>query len=336
MDVFPPVPNHRSRQRGAVIAMAGAMLLMFMAFAVIGVDVARLAFTANETQTVADIAALAAIQGRANEVANPVADAQAVVQENQVDGQPADVGGGGVVNSVIPGTWDFDAQTFVPTGDWYDPDTNAAQANAEATVDNMVAGVINDSQSSVARSAIAAMGGACSGELVMPLALGPCWFDEFEDSNDCSDIPRFFQVPATGNTCFTSLSQDPASAPNAARYLPTSCCNNGGNCGLGQTPALVNIGDEINVINGQVNVLMQIIQSCFNQGLTEWTIPLVECGQCNQQTEVTGFAKIVITNVIDTGNPAGRGIYLDSICKLDPEVSPGCASAGLTGLALVQ
>jgi Flp pilus assembly protein TadG len=345
------VPAHRRNQRGIALAYFGLAMLTLISFAVIGIDLGRLGFTASEVQSVADAAALAAALAKAQNSTDPVAQAAVVVQQNRVDGEATDVGGGEVVESITPGFWDFDTGT-VTESTWDDPTANAAKAHATKTVDNFIAAAIGAPQSSVTRDAIAAIGGACDGRPLMPMAVGDCFFEQFaegdpEDPNRCSHLPsvRMSSDPVD-NACFTSLNDSAASANQARAYLPPTCCQ-GGNCGGNVSPPLVSIGDNINIMNGQANSVYQVIGDCVSDGLTEWDIPLVKCNQqsgcpdgapecvkCTQQMEVTGFAHIVIDQVVSTGSP--KYIRFHSICKTTPSSSPGCHNSSSFGLAIVK
>jgi hypothetical protein len=56
-------------------------------------------------------------------------------------------------------------------------------------------------------------------------------------------------------------------------------------------------------------------------------VPIVAEGRCNQDAIVTGFARIVIDHVVDTGDT--KGIYVSAMCRdtLDG-ANPGCQYAG--------
>src|SRR5207244_2741984 len=79
------------RQRGAVLVTVGVALLTFLAMAAVGVDLAHLAFTATEVQSVAEVAATAGAEALING-GNVVAEAQTVAARNMVDGRPPALG----------------------------------------------------------------------------------------------------------------------------------------------------------------------------------------------------------------------------------------------------
>jgi Flp pilus assembly protein TadG len=349
----PNVPAHRRNQRGVALTYFGIIMLVLMAFTVIGIDVGRLGFAASEVQSVADVAATAAALAKMQGSSDPVAQARVAIQANKVDGDAADVGAGLGVESITPGRWDFEDKTFTVLT-WDDATVNAAKAVGLKTVDNFIAGLFGSNQSSVTREAIAAIGGSCSGRSVMPIAVGDCFFEQFaqgdpSDPNRCSGLPTItMKNDKVDNACFTSLGPTSSSASKTVSYLPTSCCQ-GGNCGGAAPSPLVTIGDDINLMNGVAASVLQIIEDCVeNDGLTEWDIPIVKCNEtagcpngaaeclkCNQNEEVTGFVHIVIENVQHTG--ASKEIRFRSMCKVTPSGgSPGCNNSPGMSLAIVQ
>jgi hypothetical protein len=287
-------------------------MLVILGMAVLGVDVGRLALTAGETQVAADAAAVAyARKMLRNEISGGFEDpepyARGVLKQNWIDGEEATMAN----MEYAVGRFDFESRSFRPGGF----PANAVRAEGTADVNNIVAGVFGDPTSAVNRFAVAAYGGASSVQPTLPIALGDCYFNKFQRTDDCSDLPVLQQVPdKDDNSCWTSLSSYSANASEAASMLPEECCQ-GGKCGGGDLPPPLAVGDEIDVLNGQANTLMQILDDCVRQGLTEFVIPIVECGKCNQEMEVVGFATIDIAAVRTQGGR--KGIDLASICNSD-------------------
>lgn len=350
----PVVPSHRQNQRGIALAYFGVAMLTLIAFAVIGIDLGRLAFTASEVQSVADAAATAAALAKAQGSTDPVGQATAVIQKNNVDGEAADYGPGDVVDEILPGRWDFTNGTFT-TLSWTDKTANAARAHGTKTVTNYVAAAIGAPESSVHRYAIAAVGGACDLRALMPIAIGDCYFNAFlqgdpSDPNRCSGLPTIqFSNSPSDNACFTSLGDGSAASSQMGQYLPDGCACSGNFCN-GDTPPLVSIGQDINVTNGNVTSLQHAISDCLNHNLAEWDVPLVKCNtnkncpdasatggkcvDCTKSMEVTGFVHIKIIQVKDSGSP--KFIRFSSACMVNPSSSAGCDSSPLSGLAIVK
>jgi hypothetical protein len=323
----------RARQRGAALATVGIFMIVLAGMAVLGVDVGRLAFTATETQVVADAGAVAyaktMLDNELNDATdNPFVAADQVVESNSIDGKSA-------IQAKVEyavGRFDFDRREFRPGGF----PSNAVRATGTATVDNIVAGVFGDHDSTVERFAVAAFGGAGRGRPTLPIAVGECYFKRFERSDNCSDLPRLRQVPEKAeNSCWTSLRPTGANANEVTELLPAECCS-GGKCGGGAMPPLVGVGDQINVLNGQANSILKILADCVDKGVQEYVIPIVECGKCNQLTSVVGFATVRMTRASDQGGD--KGIDIGALCRTDGEggAPGGGGNYGLQTLALVK
>jgi hypothetical protein len=300
-----PTPRARTGQRGAIAALTGILLLTLVGMTVVGVDVGRVAFTATEVQTVAEVGALGYARAMLrNQVAgsavrNPASDALEVVSGNSIDGQAASASN---IASYTTGTWNFTTRSFTAGG----TDPNAVEATGVATVENLFAAlpVFSSPTSTVTKTATAAV--SCPDVAhVFPLAVGDCsLFDPFRSSDDCDDLPELFQQPRD-NSCWTTLFDGGGGAGAISNMLPAACCQ-GGNCGGGQTSPLVGIGTTINLFNGQMNSLMHIMEDCIeHEGLTEFVVPIVECDNgvlnCSGSAEVIGFASLRFTRVVDQG-----------------------------------
>ena len=334
--------RHRS-QRGQALAFVGICMVLFVGLAVIGVDVARLAFTAAEVQSIADATATAGAGALASHSTTPLADATSIVQQNYVDARTGSVGSGttDVIKSITPGIWDFTAKTFTASS-WTDPATNAVKARGVATVDNLVAAAIGAVTSDVERQAIAAEGGACTEVATLPITIEQDAIQQFLDVPDCSSIPptRLFQVPID-NSCFTSLTTAAAGAATEKAHIPSQCAGQGnGNVGGGQTATLT-IGDPISLNTGQDDTVLKTIQGCLDATppLREFVVPVVPanscCGGCTQN--VATFVRITIDHVQATGASSGKGVFISSICREALSGSnPGCTTGGENAMALIQ
>jgi hypothetical protein len=257
---------------------------------------------------------------------NPTTAAQLAVAQNRVDGQAASIAAG----NVIIGSFDFTSGAFLAGG----VPTNAVRADANATVQNLLAGILGDPTTTVQKTATAAFAGISSGAPVLPLAVGDCHFAAYQGSGSCSDLPSLTQAPsASDNTCWTSLGPDPAGADQAGSYLPPTCCH-GGNCGGGVAAPQVTTGSSINIMNGQADVLLKIIADCVADGITQFTVPVIGCNNCTGAMTVKGFATIEISSVDVTSNP--KGINLTSICEADNPGAAGGGNFGTVSLSLVN
>jgi hypothetical protein len=324
--------NARPRQRGAALATVGIFMIVLAGMAVLGVDVGRLAYTANETQVVADAGAVAYAKTMLDNDVNDTSDspfvaADQVVGDNWIDGRSASLA---KVEYAV-GKFDFDTREFRPGGF----PSNAVRATGSATIDNIFAGMFGTKTSTVQRLAVAAFGGAGEARPTLPVAVGDCYFKQFERSDNCSDLPKLQQVPdGSDNSCWTSLRATSANTSDVIDMLPADCCQ-GGTCGGGATSPMVSVGDQIKIVNGQNNQIMHILADCLAKGHEEWVIPIVQCGKCNQVAPVVGFATVRLTDVHDKG---GKGLDVDALCRTESGggAPGGGGNYGLKTLALVK
>jgi hypothetical protein len=232
-------------ERGAILAFTGIAVMTLVAMAVVGVDLGRLAFTATEVQTVAESAATAYAVAMQRDRPNPASDAYQVVAGNSIDGTAATPTN---IASFEVGNYSAATQTFVPGAE----PNNAVRATGTATVNNFFAAIVGDTQSTVQKTATAAIGCPTHGRMVLPIVVGECEFAAFESSNDCSDLPELFQQPGD-NSCWSTLLQNPGGGAETTKsYLPTTCCHDG-ECGGGVPAPSVSIGDVLYHQNGQAN-----------------------------------------------------------------------------------
>lgn len=312
--------SKRSRSRGAAMVAMAVSLSAFLAVAVVAVDLGRLGYTATEVQTIADIAATAGATALMND-ADAVAEAQSVVGQNSVDGTEASIS----ASDVEVGFYNHATGGFSAGG----VPANGVRATGRATVANLIAGVFGDDTTTVVKRAIAAISGAGSGRPALPIVVGDCNFEAFQNSYNCSDLPSLTQAPNTSNDSgWTSLSTTAASASAAQSYLPASCG------GGGEPSPTLHTGDYINVLNGQTDSILQTLKKCFDQGLTQFTIPIVPCGQYNQGMQVLGFATVEITAVKAKGK--NKGMSLRTTCEADEPGAPGGGAFGTSVVTLVN
>jgi len=345
-------------QRGMAAAAIAMAMAAFIGFAVVGVDIARLAFTATEVQTLADVAATAG--ARALYDGQPVVgQAQTAAAQNKVDGQPGAINPPG---SVVVGHYDFTSATFSPGG----TPSNAVQANAERTVNNFVAAALGNQwrQTKVEKMAIAPVSGPAQG-CVPPTGCSPndwaCYCSNgtapclpigVPDScfDDLNSLPPLMVAPG-GTAAWTSFGDNSTSANTVRPYLDQGPCQASGG---GGTPGEQDVGaSRICVSNGinpqcsaQGNVfgLMQCIVDnrlgCADtdgdgtvdaQGGLIFTIPVFDFPTCDANTPacypLLGFATVEITGMVCDGSTkqvSMRTIARDS--DTPPRPGGGCFS----------
>ena len=331
----------RPRERGGILAFTGMALLTLVGMTVVGVDLGRLAFTATEVQTVAEVAATGyahawlrhAVRNDTFDNDVNVAEALPVIGGNRIDGQQATDVNVPPGNYVL-GSYDFATDAFAAGVEPF----NAVRATATTTVNNFFATLFGMSQSTVTKNATATL--TCGNRAQpLPLLVQDCQFGGFDGPEECADLPTLTQQNVhVENTCWTSLlTNDSANANDIGQLIDDVCCGSGpGTCSLPGDYPVVSQGQNITVLNGQANML-QAMQRCWDNDYREFIVPITPCGApCNQTNVVSGFAKIVLTSrPVATGNP--KYIELSSFCNHEGgEGSGGNCSFGNFKVAMVQ
>lgn len=361
-------PSPRGRERGAILAFTGMALLTLVGMTVVGVDLARLAFTATEVQTVAEVAATAYAREWINQnqqgltgacTGNPVdpcgTAALQVIDGNRINGQQATNTN---IASYELGAYDF--ASFGPfrpgatsTGG---QDVPAVRANATATVNNFFAAMVGAPTSVVTKSAVATL--TCrSDEAPIPLAVGDCAFGGFDGPEDCEDLPLLSQQNVhLDNSCWTNLGNGPSGVPASTirNWIHAAC-------GLsdGPNPPTVSVGDTVDVNTGGKVPGCTALQDCWDAGLKTFIVPVipcvggvVACESSAQRTTISGFAKIELSSrpicspsegtCMCAGNvpcpPAeNKCVQLHAICASNPGGGGGGnCSFGLMSVAMVE
>src|SRR5947208_13661913 len=133
-------------ERGQVFVAAAVCLAAFLALTVVAVDIGRLAHTATEVQTVADVAANAGATALLKKTltgaaVDPIAEAQFVAGQNTMDGQAA------VVTDIALLHYDF------ASGGFTSGSPNAVLATPSVTVTNLIAGVMGERRTTGTKTA---------------------------------------------------------------------------------------------------------------------------------------------------------------------------------------
>jgi hypothetical protein len=322
----------RKTQRGIALVTMALWMTAFLAFAVIGVDVGRLAFTANETQAVADSAATAGAVSLAKGSSSGQAkqDAVTVAHVNRINGSVPPI----AVGDIETGQYNYDTHVFTAgsTPPW------AIRATSRKTVPNMIAGVLGRPTSDVERLAIAGFSGEGQAAPNFPLAVGDCNLQDFlncfgQAGATCKTLT---QIPSTSdNTGWTTFSLG-SNTGNIESFLPVIW--KGGQCVAPKDPnsfPTLNLGDPVHLQNGQIQGIIQDIYNCPGAYVgKEFTLPVVDCDNANfnQSSTITGF----VTIVIDGGDPAGKGINIHSIFKTVSGPLGGFPTTGTGQVALLK
>ncbi len=294
-------PNRKKNQRGAALTAFILTSAALFAMAAVGIDSGRLAFIANEVQTIADSAATAGARALLDGGTSAAArgQAQTVAAQNRVNGAAGVIQTGQLeVGSYDPTTRAF-ANGAVPA--------NAVRATPATTVNNVFAGIFGPSFASttVTKTAMAAFTGVGGGQPTLPLVLGDCHFPSLSSCfDDPSCLPSLTQVPnTTNNSGWTSFFDGSASNTTVGQYMPSAC-------GGTTAPPAVRVGDSISLNNGQITSVLRDVEECVNRGINQFVIPIVACNSnFNQSAPVTGFATVIVDRVNSQGSPKGLDLH---------------------------
>ncbi len=175
----------RKTQRGVALVYVAVCLIAFLGFAAVGIDLAHLAHTATEVQTVADAAARGGAVALGQSGGTPgvgITRAQFVAAKNYMNGVPSPAG------DVLVDEGHYDSsqhqfqccpsgsgynspccQSSLNMGDWSCTQSNscstrgAVLAMPRTTVTNLLAGVLGNKTSTVDKVAVAAYSGPSQG-----------------------------------------------------------------------------------------------------------------------------------------------------------------------------
>jgi len=304
-----PIARRRKKEQGSMLVAVAISMTALFATLPLAIDIGRLAFTANEVQTVADVAATAGatylMSGQ--DPATARSQARAVVAQNRVAGAVASIPSDA---SIEVGQYDPQTNKFTNVAS---PPYNAVRATPSATITNLFAGIFGASYktSTITRSAIAGFSGPGQAAATLPLVIGAC---DFQSIQSCFGT----------SGCLPKLTQAPNPSDDSGWILGANVY-----CGANASSApTLSVGQSVNLTNGQVTSTLKDVQSCFDAGNTEFLIPIVD-GACNQNFNdtrtIVGFATIVVTNVTATGG--NKGVDVSAIFK---QVS-GTAGGGAYG-----
>jgi Flp pilus assembly protein TadG len=312
--------------RGIALAQTGIALTALISLVAVGVDVGRIALTATEVQTLADLSAAAG----AKEIVDPHAGgtaragADAVIPLNTVDGAAAAAGDGGEVPNVDVGNYDFDNATFTNGG----TPNNAVRATATVQVNTLLAGIFGSSTETVTKTATAAFGSTGGAQPQLPLTVCDSNFPNPDCMGD-GCLPNLIQVPNPSDTSGWTGFFETAGTSTIGDFFPTACG------GEGNEIPYLNVGDEISVNNGQETPLLNLLQACLDAGLNTFVIPIIDCpANINQDIPVMGFATIVVTAVYAQGSP--KYVELGAIFNASLPGPPGGGNFGSGSVTLVN
>jgi hypothetical protein len=281
-------------EKGIAIPFVAVALIVIMALTAVGVETGRLATVATEVQTAADIAATAGARQLFDDpMASPREDAEEVLNDNHIEGT---VVSGSHLTELQVGNYTA-ATGFVANLQPF----NAVKSRVEYDVANILLSFLNMPTSHVSKIAVAAFAPSTGGRPTIPIAIGDCLLNEGCLEDSCQ--PTLTQVPSPDdNSAWTGFFGS-HSTSTISTLFPEEC-----NGDPSQVP-YIEVGDFINLINGQSVPLLRQVQCMLDHDITEVLVPVVSCStQFNQSREVLGFARFEILSVRTNGGHKGIDI----------------------------
>jgi hypothetical protein len=324
------------REQGIAMVLAALFLTAIIAIFAIALEISRLTDTATEVQVAADAAALAGAQNiTSGGTTGTAQDAgQRVAGKNTADGR-----------SPAPSDVQIEFGKYTP-GIGFVAGAADNAVRATVTMQNVryiLASVFGGPSTSVTKRAVAAY--KCNNcATPAPITICDCALTSTSPGEPCTAITggSLIQAPnGAQNSCLLSTAGQ--SADEA--WFPSDCFATGG------TGPLISSGDTITLDNGQLTPVINDFESCVNDGVTDYVIPVVQCsdfgtcnggkctnhpadtcitnadcchiGQCNHTGTVIGFATMHVTMVNAHGSP--KTVSLTQVCN---NAAPGgpCAS----------
>jgi Flp pilus assembly protein TadG len=334
----------RSRDdRGAVIIWVAVLMVVFMAFTALAVDIGYLMVTRNELQNVADAAALAGtrVLGLQYEgltyaqQQNVTADSAAIlaaVSEVATQNEAAGVNISIATDDVTIGSWDGTTKTL--SGPLL-LQANAVRVVARRSsavngpVSTFFAGIFGQDSAEVSAMATAALTGqstVAEGGLPVPFAISSEWWT----FSSCNQPIKFYPTGSTEGCAGWHTFDLNANASNLDNII------NGLIGGTYLSPETV-IGSELEAIGGNVASALPDLKALYEANKDpagQWTVsvPVYDmadypsCSNPNQELKIVGFATATITNVL--APPDGQLIEAIVVCDA---VDPGRGSGGNFG-----
>ena len=320
----------KKHTKGQALIYIGVFMLLFMGFAALAVDGARLYFSAREAQTAADAAAIGGMlrlieSGDSNDA---VAGAQQSANLNTVNGQAASID----ASKIFVGHWRCSpagncTPTFTPGGTPY----NAVRTTPSYPISNLMG--IWQTVSHPSRNATAAFLTLDTGIPGTPFLLGNC-FSCY--SANCAAPPQEVVfaaggTPSTNGAWFYPNCTSSCGKPEVEKYIPAGCG------GGGLAAPTLSLGSWVTVNGGGITSVCRELNCLVGN---KYLVPVID-NNCAQpivnRVRVSGFATAKILGTRCNGNPVGDAPAQTNAVKVEvqfidcakPENAPIC-SAQLT------
>lgn len=327
----------RREESGTVAVLVAICLIVIVGFLALALDIGYVMVTRNESQDVADAAALAGArqlgENYYDKIPNKTTDVESVsvttaglntVARQNVSQDNVDI---------KLGWWDQYSGTFTETS----TSPNAVQATVtrrqgltNGPIRTFVAGVLGIPSYRMQATATAAIQGECTGEVDFPIGIGRSWFYNKSAQGYSNGICTEIALNDTMSSCagWTNLENKKYKWQDVDKIIISLGTPN---------PSIpeVKIGNIIEFGGGVVQTMLNDLAAVFAKRGGPWTVtvPVFEdnnvCQNPNKGYRVIGYATMEILDVITTGN--NKGLYGKIVCD-EADMSRGtCFYAGTYG-----
>lgn len=301
-------------ERGAVVILVAALLIVFLGFVAVAIDIGYVMVTRNESQNAADAAALAGARRLGENYLLKTSDKSTGVIAVALDTAKLNkVAKANLAETNIGikiGTWDpeispsFTETSTHPNAVWVD--------TKQENVQTYFARILGISQYDMTASACAAISGLSEEKPTIPLGIGTSYFLNDAANRGCTQIA----LNKTGSSCagWTSLGLDDNAYKGAAAILKGEAVIPLIKAG---SWAPFKGGTNTTILNALIelfdNKTFDAANKTFNEDGTvkDWTVSVVvydddgDCANPNKTYQIVGFSTVLINGFVETGSDKG-------------------------------
>jgi Flp pilus assembly protein TadG len=327
--------SKRRKESGTVAVLVALCLIVIVGFLALALDIGYVMVTRNESQNVADAAALAGArqlgENYYDKIPSKTTDVESVSETTAGLNKVATQNISQDNVDIKIGLWDQVSGTFTETS----TSPNAVQATVtrrqgltSGPIRTFVAGVMGIPNFRMEATATATILGECTGLVNFPIGIGRSWFTQVGANRGCTTVV----LNKTMSSCagYTNLRDEKYKWKQVEEIITNP----------NATIPVVNVGGYIEFGGGTVEELLRQVYDRFVferdiNGNYPWrvTIPVFEdndiCKNPTTRSLVIGYATMDIDNVILGGS--AQGLYGRIICE-EANITRGtCFYAGTYG-----
>jgi hypothetical protein len=350
----PPVRNH---QDGAIVVVLAVSLTVLVGFGALAIDSGFQGLLRTQLQNIADASALAgalSLDLSVGGIERSRRDAVWFAGANQLAGQSYTLEN----DEFEAGVWNWSTETF--SHDTSDAArVNAVRTSPKYTVKPILMNALSPELNLEGRAVSIAARAPISGGCALPIAIPSCEFAGKSPAEICG-MDLIFNADGADSAGWASLGSHSPSAASVLSGIDEASdgsCESGGNSNIDS--------DTLTLNNGSLTNALKAVTSAIENSSTNWnwetlgslpardpksSIRLSRYGNTlegllyvyedpnncngtkfNGQVSLSGYAKAVLYDTVDTGNVSQRKIKARISCGSSAS-NPGSATAGFYGV----